>query len=51
MFPLENCEDEYIRDEKALQEILHFFKILCRHDEDVFQFFLLKWVANLLQYI
>ena len=47
-FPWEDV-NEYTEKKEELQEILDFFKILCRGDDEVLAF-LLKWLGNMLQY-
>ena len=48
-FPYEDLTEDYTRKPDELQEILDFIRILCRHDQETYDFFV-KWIAHMLQY-
>ena len=48
-FKCETYTEPYAKNDEALQIILHHIKILCDHDEVVYDYFI-KWIAQMIQY-
>jgi len=48
-FEIEKYKKEYIKNEEALKFILNHIKILCNHEDDIFEYFI-KWIGQMLQY-
>jgi hypothetical protein len=48
-FEMELKTDEYEKHDEGLQIILNHIKILCNHDEIVYDYFV-KWIAQMIQY-
>jgi hypothetical protein len=48
-FEMEKYKKDYIKNEEALKFILNHIKILCNHEDDIFEYFI-KWIGQMLQY-
>ena len=48
-FAMENFSESYIKKEEELNIILNHIKILCNHDNSVYDYFI-KWIAQMIQY-
>ena len=48
-FAMEGMTGEYVKKEKELQIILNHIKVLCNHEEGVYDYFI-KWIAQMIQY-
>ena len=48
-FAMELLTDSYTHKQTELNFILHHIKILCNHDENVYDYFI-KWIAQMIQY-
>ena len=48
MFDMENIEN-YEKNEEAIEFFKNHIKILCNHDEDVYDY-IMKWIAQMIQY-
>jgi hypothetical protein len=48
-FAISKYDDEYIKDEEALEKFKNHIKILCNHDEIVTDY-VIKWFAQMFQY-
>ena len=48
-FAMEILDEPYNHKQLELEFILHHIKILCNHDENVFDYFI-KWIAQMIQY-
>jgi len=48
-FEIEKYKKDYIKNEEALKFILNHIKILCNHENDIFEYFI-KWIGQMLQY-
>lgn len=48
-FAMEQVSGDYVRKEKELEMILNHIKVLCNHEEGVYDYFI-KWIAQMIQY-
>jgi len=48
-FEIEKYKKDYIKNEEALKFILNHIKILCNHEDNIFEYFI-KWIGQMLQY-
>lgn len=48
-FAMEQIIGEYTKREKELETILNHIRILCNHEESVYDYFI-KWIAQMIQY-
>jgi hypothetical protein len=48
-FAMELKTDPYTPDSEGMDRLLHHIRILCSHDEGVYDFFI-KWIAQMIQY-
>lgn len=48
-FAMEQLSEPYTHKQKELDFILNHIKILCNHDENVYDYFV-KWIAQMIQY-
>lgn len=48
-FAMENIVGDYNYKKSELEFILHHIKILCNHDETIYNYFI-KWIAQMIQY-
>ncbi len=48
-FAMEIMSEPYTYKQSELEIILHHIKILCNHDENVYDYFI-KWIAQMIQY-
>jgi hypothetical protein len=48
-FEIEKYKKDYIKNEEALKFILNHIKILCNHENNIFEYFI-KWIGQMLQY-
>jgi hypothetical protein len=48
-FECEKYKNDYIKNEKALQFMLNHIKILCNHEDIIFDYFI-KWIGQMIQF-